>query len=258
MNTTLLVSKPTAENKKLLKEHCEWTASFGANVCFNTVNGEPVPHCEELKQKLNHKDFAIITMEDYEKADKETYVQALLSPKEDWQIWLEGLETNNSFFLNMQSLSKMDKMTDNMKVAVQRSYQEELEKSRKPKIEGTYTEGTVIEINRFMALTLELATGHKGYTLEILKTLRETEKAIHVKVKYSGKFKSRCSCCGLKLTNAISKISGIGPDCAAKMNIERATNEESAKEQARQLDIVLGMKQESTVWIPRKSIKGTI
>lgn len=253
MNTVLVV-KPTDQNQSILNDHCEWTPEFKAYVCFETVDGNKVPHCEELKTKVSG--YAILSIEEYNQAILEKKVQALEEPDSAAIIWLKAKTNATGFLFSMQqNIKKYGKLTPNMLAAVERIYNQELQRASLPKPPSTFENGTILEVSRFVAFELEAVTGHKGFNLELVETVRETEKAIQARVRFTAKFQARCCCCGLKLTNAISKLTGIGPDCAEKMGIPRAIDEDSAREQVKALENVLAQKAEATIWIPRKSIK---
>ena len=65
---------------------------------------------------------------------------------------------------------------------------------------------------------------------------------------------SRCLVCGKTLTNPISKLYGIGPECSDKVGIIRIESEEEAKEKLKhimeQIDDITW-----TGWVIKSAIK---
>jgi hypothetical protein len=129
----------------------------------------------------------------------------------------------------------------------------------KPKMEyinSNYT-NKVLEVSKWYAGVFKENnnTNYAFRNIEVINVYRETEKAIQVDAKFFGGIASSCGACGRELNNDISRATGIGPICAAKMGFPRPTME-NAKDIVKKLEEA--SKAEGTfkgVWIPKSQIK---
>jgi uncharacterized ferredoxin-like protein len=120
----------------------------------------------------------------------------------------------------------------------------------------TYKEGTTLKISRGVAKAI---AEEKGMQLpfrkvEVLKTHRETTKAVLVTVKYSAQIGHFCGICGRGLTHPVSQATGIGPECASKLNITRYSMSD-AKSILSEIESRLNAMGEVQVWLPRSKIE---
>lgn len=128
--------------------------------------------------------------------------------------------------------------------------------NNKPKT--AYTPGTILELRKPAATRI---TGRVSYkpahrNFEVVETLYESSGGLMAMVKMSAKFSAHCYCCGRALTLPISKASGIGPDCAAKLGIERLDSL-SAEQIIEKIEANLP-KEVVKVFIDKKQIKNAI
>lgn len=119
----------------------------------------------------------------------------------------------------------------------------------------TFANGSVLKISKKIAVAI---AEEKGFDtafrkVEVVKTHRETSKAILVTVKFSTQVGCFCGICGRQLTHPVSKATGIGPECADKMGITRYSMD-AAKEVLKTLSDKLTTMGEVKTWIPRSTI----
>lgn len=118
-------------------------------------------------------------------------------------------------------------------------------------------DGAIIEVKKWYARTF-----HENHNtemifsnMEIIKVMRETEKAYLVDVKLFGGVAGSCGICGRRLDNLISQATGIGPICAEKIGFPRPTEDripeikELLKAKTEKQGIISG------TWIPKSQIK---
>jgi hypothetical protein len=129
---------------------------------------------------------------------------------------------------------------------------------QQPVANPTYAPGSVLELSGFIAKKIGEKTGYhtQHRNVEVIETLRETERAVLVRAKLSSRFAGRCVCCGRRLTNTISKASGIGPECADKYGVERYEMG-AAKDIVAQVEARLP-KEPVEIWIPRSQVVGVL
>lgn len=124
---------------------------------------------------------------------------------------------------------------------------------------ATYAPGTVVQVKAWFANKMkdEVGLSHVHRNIEILETLRESDRAIQVRIRFTPRYSTCCSICGRKLDNQVSRATGIGPVCADKVGIERYSVE-NARDVIQQLEVKLGAIGEKVIWIPRTQIKGIV
>lgn len=166
------------------------------------------------------------------------------------------------FLLSLkQQLARKGYLTDGQLGGVIRCMKREEERSQNPLKtvpNPTYAPGTVLELSKFIASKIGTMMGHymQHRNVEVLETLRETRNAVLARVKLSSHFAGRCMCCGRRLTNMISKASGVGPECAEKYGVERYEMS-AAKDIVAHIEARLP-KESVEIWIPRTQIKGVL
>lgn len=124
----------------------------------------------------------------------------------------------------------------------------------------TYANGTVLMLKLFIAKKMQEQFKYVApfRNVEVLETLRETEKAVLVRVKLTPRYSTCCSICGQDLDTEISRATGIGPVCAKKWGIQRYASAD-AKDLLSQLEAQLSQVDiNEPVWIARSQIKEVI
>lgn len=86
------------------------------------------------------------------------------------------------------------------------------------------------------------------------EVIKETRGMYYMNLRGKAEPTSKCLVCGKTLTNPISKLYGIGPECSEKVGLIRIESEEEAKEKLKhimeQIDDISW-----TGWVIRSSIK---
>ena len=86
------------------------------------------------------------------------------------------------------------------------------------------------------------------------EVIKETRGMYYMDLQGKAEPTSKCLVCGKTLTNPISKLYGIGPECSEKVGLIRIESEEEAKEKLKHI-----MKQIDDIswsgWVIRSSIK---
>lgn len=67
------------------------------------------------------------------------------------------------------------------------------------------------------------------------EVIKETRGMYYMSLQGKAEPTSRCSCCGRALTNPVSKLYGIGPECSDKIGLIRVESEEEAKEKLKEI-----------------------
>lgn len=67
------------------------------------------------------------------------------------------------------------------------------------------------------------------------EVIKETRGMYYMSLKGKAEPTSRCLVCGKPLTNPISKLYGIGPECSEKVGLIRIESEEDAKEKLKHI-----------------------
>lgn len=86
------------------------------------------------------------------------------------------------------------------------------------------------------------------------KVLKETRGMYQMELQGKAETTSVCMCCGRTLSNPISKLYGIGPECSSKAGIIRIETEEEAREKWNILVEQIG-KVKWTGWVIKSAIK---
>ncbi len=109
--------------------------------------------------------------------------------------------------------------------------------------------GTILVVSKFLAHRLEeeLRLNRPHFALEVTEVQAETEKAYKVRAKLTAHRTNHCCVCGLKLTNSVSVLAGIGPICADRWEVS-TTEELQAK-------LATEYKTEVNLWVPKSQIK---
>lgn len=84
--------------------------------------------------------------------------------------------------------------------------------------------------------------------------LKETRGMVYMNLKGAAEATCTCAVCGKSLTNPISKLYGIGPECSEKIGLIRIESEEEAKEKYEDIKKhLVDIKWEG--WVIKSSIK---
>ena len=84
--------------------------------------------------------------------------------------------------------------------------------------------------------------------------IKETRGMYYMELQGKAELSARCSCCGRALTNPVSKLYSIGPECSEKVGIIRVESEEEAREKWNELVQQIGnIKWEG--WVIKSAIK---
>lgn len=67
------------------------------------------------------------------------------------------------------------------------------------------------------------------------KVIKETRGMYYMNLQGKAEPTSKCLCCGRDLTNPVSKLYGIGPECSEKVGLIRIESEEEAKEKLKHI-----------------------
>lgn len=104
-----------------------------------------------------------------------------------------------------------------------------------------------ITVSNFIAESLrhQFNLDKTYHNFNVINILRETEKAYFLELEATGKPTTRCSICGLTLTNEESVNRGIGPICAEKLGVFHWSE---IKTKALKF----------SAWIPKRSIKDKV
>lgn len=86
------------------------------------------------------------------------------------------------------------------------------------------------------------------------KVTKETRGMFYMELEGKAEATTKCLCCGRTLTNPISKLYGIGPECSEKVGLIRIESEEEAKEKLKELSTQIS-NIKWTGWVIRSSIK---
>lgn len=86
------------------------------------------------------------------------------------------------------------------------------------------------------------------------KVIKETPRMFQMNLEGKCEPSSYCSVCGRPLSNTVSKLYGIGPECSAKCGIIRIESEEEAREKWNELVEQIG-NIKWTGWITKSAIK---
>lgn len=86
------------------------------------------------------------------------------------------------------------------------------------------------------------------------EVIKETRGMYYMELEGKAEPMTRCMCCGRTLSNPISKLYGIGPECSEKVGIIRIESEEEAREKWNELVQQIGnIKWEG--WVIKSAIK---
>lgn len=86
------------------------------------------------------------------------------------------------------------------------------------------------------------------------EVIKETRGMYYMRLQGKAEPISRCLVCGKPLTNPVSKLYGIGPECSEKVGIIRVESEEEAREKWNELVQQIGnIKWEG--WVIKSAIK---
>jgi hypothetical protein len=120
----------------------------------------------------------------------------------------------------------------------------------------TYVDGTMVEVSRGLAQAKGKELGIAPFLrhLRIVSTVRETARALLVRVEFVAEVVSKCHVCGRTLTTDKSRACGIGPTCCAHLGIDRPDTL-TAEELLHKMEEIargFGVKE---MWLPKRSVK---
>jgi len=182
--------------------------------------------------------------------------------------WLNDYKGNFEFYLSVKAqYEKKGFLSDKQKEAIERAIARDNARVQAIAVASQPTEvvewhnptfptGTTLKISRGVAKAI---AEEKGFEIafrkvEVVKTHRETSKAVYVTVKFSSQIGHFCGICGRGLTHPVSQATGIGPECASKLNITRYSME-TAKLVLSQISDKLTAMGEIKVWLPKSKIE---
>lgn len=67
------------------------------------------------------------------------------------------------------------------------------------------------------------------------EVIKETRGMYYMSLQGKAEPTSKCLCCGRALTNSVSKLYGIGPECSDKIGLIRIESKEEAKEKLKEI-----------------------
>ena len=119
----------------------------------------------------------------------------------------------------------------------------------------TFVAGTQLKISRSIAKQIAADQGYSYpfMNVEVVKTHRETSKAVFVTIKFSAQIGCSCGICGRPLDTEVSRATGIGPVCADKIGLSRYSVDE-AKQVLVEISEKLNLMGEVKIWLPRSKI----
>ena len=137
-----------------------------------------------------------------------------------------------------------------------RAMRESTREAREPEIAHRLT-GSILEMSKWYATKFHEQHGTRFAfrNLKVLKVKAETPRAYLMEVEFFGGISSSCGCCGKALRDRFSIATGIGPVCAERLGIPRATEDQAhlVIEQMARICREAGTFRE--VWIPKSQIK---
>ena len=182
-----------------------------------------------------------------------------LASKETTAHWEKQIGTDSISVGHVESLDKINTIVSLHKECMDLQKQCAPKKEITDSIDSQYT-GQVLELSKWYASQFAQDKGVSVpfRNMKVLAVYRETEKAIFVDVEFFAGVSVSCGVCGLALSNAVSKATGIGPVCSAKMGFARVSKV-NAKEIIEALDkkcAQLGVFKEC--WIPKSQIRRVV
>lgn len=237
------LNKALAKIRKTFKE--PMLEKRVANLSLCVVYGNTFHHREALAnhgfkaRKLNNNKWINF---------KEVY-------EDKFQFWKQALLDLDEELVVVQSktLEFAEEIINDFEEAVK----EEPKKVEATEIEDHEMKNKVLEMKAWFARILQEKTNApiKFRNIKILKVRRETLKAYLVDIEFYSGIVSTCGVCGRALTNDISRMTGIGPICADRLNMPRPTIE-TAKEFMKSLDEKFKqIGQFESIWIAKSQIK---
>lgn len=190
------------------------------------------------------------------------------TPTPEVVAWLKKYEGNFSFYLSLRNQFEKEGWLSELQ---QTRIVEAMKREANQKSSGstpqlremanpTYPAGTVVEVKKWLAERIAkhfgLETAYRN--LEIKRTFNESAKAVQVEIKLSPKIGCNCSVCGQKLDTEVSRATGIGPVCADRLGIRRATKS-NAQEILKEIESrINSLPAYGPLWVPRSQIKGIV
>lgn len=180
-----------------------------------------------------------------------------LASKDTVGHWEKAIDNNNVTVCHVESLDDVPKMIELHKEAIQ--IQREYIPQTESTIDSIY-KGKVLEVSKWYATTI--AKDHNTEIVfrnfKVLEVYRETPKAILVDIEFFAGISISCGICGAKLSEAVSQATGIGPICATKLGLPRAS-----KVNAKEIVYALNKKCAQlgifrSVWVAKSQIRRTV
>ena len=179
--------------------------------------------------------------------------------------WLNDYRGNFEFYVSVQKqYFKNGFLSEKQREAIERAVARDAARTQaveqKPAAEAlwanpTFPAGSLLKISRGIAKAI---AEEKGYAypfmnVEVVKTHKETFKAVLVTIKFSAQIGRCCGICGRGLDTEVSRATGIGPICADKIGLTRYSVAE-AKTVLVELSEKLNLLGEVQVWLPKSKV----
>ena len=125
------------------------------------------------------------------------------------------------------------------------------------RISVTIVVGSKIQLPAWIAKAIgkELGLTHVFRNLLVTEVLRETPKAYQVRVRFMSEIAKVCHLCGTQLDDPLSQATGIGPVCAKKIGIKRATADKAKEVLNGIREYVESVGEVGPVWISKTRVK---
>ena len=187
---------------------------------------------------------------------------ALLTLSPDTASFLRNYNGNFAFLLSVRSFfMKNGGLTTGQLLAVEKCMARETRPAYvapavAPVVSATYADGTMIEVSRGLALAKgkELNLSPFLRHLRIEETVRETARALLLRITFVADVVSKCHVCGRTLTTDKSRACGIGPTCCARLGIDRP-DKMTAEELLHKMEEIARGYGEREMWLPKRSVK---
>jgi len=181
--------------------------------------------------------------------------------------WIAAYRGTNNFLLSLQSQAEREGLSPNQITRVQENMQREqpsfpalivpLKVTTPP--QSSVRTGDQIEVKHFIAerISQDAKAPVAFRNFEVVEMLRESAKAIQVRVRMASKIASSCHLCGQPLDTEISRASGVGPVCAEKLGFKRPKLADAADILAKLDKMAQDIGVIGPVWIPKSQIVDT-
>jgi hypothetical protein len=180
--------------------------------------------------------------------------------------WIAAYRGTNNFLLSLQAQAEREGLSPNQITRVQENMQREQPTFptfrpivATPQQPPQLRNGDQIEVKHFIAerIAQDAKAPVAFRNFEVVEMLRESAKAIQVRVRMASKIASSCHLCGQPLDTEISRASGVGPVCAEKLGFKRPKLTDAADILAKLDKMAQDFGIIGPVWIPKSQIVDT-